>query len=117
MAKEDVNVNEMMHDPMADGGKYARYEIHGREATGGPLDPPKKKNKPSPLEKSMMKGYKTESALGKMLVTGEKGVKKIAPNYKDEYGNEIKDKNRAKHLAHLAKKAAAMKTFATKKGA
>ena len=119
MAKEDVNVNEMMHDPMADGGKYARYEIHGREATGGPLDPPKKKNKTpgvSPLEKSMeksmMKGYKTESALGDMLGS-EEGVKKIALK-KDEYGNEIKDKNRAKYLA---KKAADMNTSPTKKGA
>ena len=115
MAKEDVNVNEMMHDPMADGGKYARYEIHGREATGGPLDPPKKKNKTpgvSPLEKSMeksmMKGYKTESALGDAMGS-EEGVKKIAPK-KDEYGNEIKNPARS-----LARKA--MKTFATKKGA
>ena len=111
MAKEDVNVNEMMHDPMADGGKYARDEIHGRKATGGPLDPPKKKNKTpgvSPLEKSMMKGYKTESTLGDMLGS-EEGVKKIAPK-KDEYGNEIKNPARS-----LARKA--MKTFATKKGA
>ena len=71
-AKEDVNVNEMMHDPMADGGKYARDEIHGRKATGGPLDPPKKKNKTpgvSPLEKSMMKGYKTESLARKAMKT------------------------------------------------
>ena len=71
-AKEDVNVNEMMHDPMADGGKYARDEIHGRKATGGPLDPPKKKNKTpgvSPLEKSMMKGYKTESLARKAMNT------------------------------------------------
>ena len=81
-AKEDVNVNEMMHDPMADGGKYARYAIHGRPATGGPLDPPKKKNKTpgvSPLEKSMMKGYKTESALGDMQkYTTQKYTKKGA---------------------------------------
>ena len=111
MAKEDVNVNEMMHDPMADGGKYARDEIHGRKATGGPLDPPKKKNKTpgvSPLEKSMMKGYNTESALGDAMGS-EEGVKKIAPK-KDEYGNEIKNPARS-----LARKA--MKTFATKKGA
>jgi nuclear transport factor 2 (NTF2) superfamily protein len=66
MAKEDVNVNEMMHDPMADGGKYAKDEMRGREATGGPLDPPKKKNKTARI---------------------------------------------------LARKAMAMKTFATKKGA
>ena len=44
-----------------------------------------------------------------MLVTGEKGVKKIAPN-KDEYGNEVKHPARS-----LARKA--MKKFATKKGA
>ena len=112
-AKEDVNVNEMMHDPMADGGKYARYAIHGRPATGGPLDPPKKKNKTpgvSPLEKSMMKGYKTESALGDMLGS-EEGVKKIAPK-KDEYGNKLSDAGETA-AERLAKKA--MEKYTTQK--
>jgi len=103
MAKEEVELDEATEDDESrgeeDDGWYTHREIHGNNAVS---------------REDWKKGIrKPKTALGKMLVTGEKGVKKIAPK-KDEYGNEIKDKNRAKHLA---KKAAAMNTSPTKKGA
>lgn len=136
MAKEEVELDEATEDDESrgeeDDGWYTHKEIHGKNAVsredwkkgirkpkapvkesslGESMHSLKKKNKTpgvSPLEKSMMKGYKTESTLGDMLGS-EEGVKKIAPK-KDEYGNEIKNPARS-----LARKA--MKTFATKKGA
>jgi hypothetical protein len=129
MAKEEVELDEATVPAPSedDEGYYTHKEIHGKNAVSKedwkngirkPKTPVKesmhslkKKNKTtgvSPLEKSMMKGYNTESALGDAMGS-EEGVKKIAPK-KDQYGNEIKNPARS-----LARKA--MKTFATKKGA
>ena len=129
MAKEEVELDEATVPAPSedDEGYYTHKEIHGKNAVSKedwkkgirkPKTPVKesmhslkKKNKTtgvSPLEKSMMRGYNTESALGDAMGS-EEGVKKIAPK-KDEYGNEIKNPARS-----LARKA--MKTFATKKGA
>jgi hypothetical protein len=101
MAKEEVELDEATVPAPSedDEGYYTHRGIHGDNAVS--------------KEDWKNGNRKPKTALGKMLVTGEKGVKKIAPK-KDEYGNEIKDKNRAKHLA---KKAAAMNTSPTKKGA
>ena len=104
MAKEEVEFDEANEDDESrgeeDDGWYTHREIHGKNAVSRE-DWKKGIRKPKAPVK--------ESSLGKMLVTGEKGVKKIAPK-KDEYGNEIKNPARS-----LARKA--MKTFATKKGA
>ena len=102
MAKEEVELDEAtVPAPSEDDEGYnAHKEIHGKNAVSKE-DWKKGIRKPKAPVK--------ESALGDALVTGEKGVKKIAPK-KDEYGNEIKNPARS-----LARKA--MKTFATKKGA
>jgi len=102
MAKEEVELDETTVPAPSedDEGYYAHKEIHGKNAVSKE-DWKKGIRKPKAPVK--------ESALGDALVTGEKGVKKIAPK-KDEYGNEIKNPARS-----LARKA--MKTFATKKGA
>ena len=102
MAKEEVELDEATVPAPSedDEGYYTHKEIHGKNAVSKE-DWKKGIRKPKAPVK--------ESSLGKMLVTGEKGVKKIAPK-KDEYGNEIKNPARS-----LARKA--MKTFATKKGA
>ena len=101
-AKEEVELDEATVPAPSedDEGYYTHKEIHGKNAVSKE-DWKKGIRKPKAPVK--------ESSLGKMLVTGEKGVKKIAPK-KDEYGNEIKNPARS-----LARKA--MKTFATKKGA
>jgi len=100
--KEEVELDETtVPAPSEDDEGYnAHKEIHGKNAVSKE-DWKKGIRKPKAPVK--------ESALGDALVTGEKGVKKIAPK-KDEYGNEIKNPARS-----LARKA--MKTFATKKGA
>ena len=100
--KEEVELDEATVPAPSedDEGYYTHKEIHGKNAVSKE-DWKKGIRKPKAPVK--------ESSLGKMLVTGEKGVKKIAPK-KDEYGNEIKNPARS-----LARKA--MKTFATKKGA
>ena len=102
MAKEEVELDEAtVPAPNEDDeGYHAHRSLHGKNAVSRE-DWKKGIRKPKAPVK--------ESSLGKMLVTGEKGVKKIAPK-KDEYGNEIKNPARS-----LARKA--MKTFATKKGA
>jgi len=104
MAKEEVELDEATEDDESrgeeDDGWYTHKEIHGKNAVSRE-DWKKGIRKPKAPVK--------QSSLGKMLVTGEKGVKKIAPK-KDEYGNEIKNPARS-----LARKA--MNTFATKKGA
>lgn len=104
MAKEEVELDEATEDDESrgeeDDGWYTHREIHGKNAVSRE-DWKKGIRKPKAPVK--------ESSLGDALVTGEKGVKKIAPK-KDEYGNEIKNPARS-----LARKA--MKTFATKKGA
>ena len=101
-AKEEIELDEATVPAPSedDEGYYTHKEIHGKNAVSKE-DWKKGIRKPKAPVK--------ESSLGKMLVTGEKGVKKIAPK-KDEYGNEIKNPARS-----LARKA--MKTFATKKGA
>ena len=108
MAKEEVELDEAtVPAPNEDDeGYHAHRSLHGKNAVSRE-DWKKGIRKPKDPVK--------ESSLVKMLVTGEKGVKKIAPK-KDEYGNEIKDKNRAKYLAKKAA-AAAMNTSPTKKGA
>jgi len=102
MAKEEVELDETtVPAPSEDDEGYnAHKEIHGKNAVS-------KEDWKNGIRKP--KAPVKQSSLGKMLVTGEKGVKKIAPK-KDEYGNEIKNPARS-----LARKA--MKTFATKKGA